>query len=182
MNSFLATWIESGWSSGAKDIIIYSLVTILFVVGFIGTFLPVLPGNILILIGALLYYFTSGMESSGLAWQGLVLIGVVTVISLILDSLSGVLGAKYFGSSRWGILGAILGTIIGLFFGLPGLIIGPITGVFLFEILIARQEPKKAGKSTVGTVVGGIVAIIVRVIAALLIEPVPRLWPDTRLT
>lgn len=168
MNSFLATWIDSGWSGGVKSSIIFSIVTILFVVGFVGTFLPVLPGNILILFGSLLYYFTMGMETSGLAWQGLLLIGIITAISLVLDSLSGVLGAKWFGSSRWGILGAIIGTIIGLFFGLLGLIIGPIAGVFLFEILIARQEPKKAGKSTVGTVVGGIVAIIIRVIAALL--------------
>ncbi|HRQ88168.1 MAG TPA: DUF456 domain-containing protein, partial [Bacteroidia bacterium] len=114
-----------------------------------------------------LFYFTMGMEASGLAWQGLVFIGLLFAASIALDWLSGAMGAKWFGSSKWGIAGAILGGIVGLFFGLPGLIVGPIAGVFLFEILFAKKEIKQAGQSTVGTVVGGLAGILGRVLIAL---------------
>ncbi len=62
---------------------------------------------------------------------------------------------------------SILGGIVGLFFGLPGLIVGPIAGVFIFEIFVAKKEVKEAGHSTVGTVVGGIAGILGRVLLAL---------------
>ncbi len=144
----------------------WTVIIALLVVGFLGTFLPILPGTTLIYLGALLHYFLMGMESSGLAWQGLVFMGVLYVLSLILDWVSGALGAKWFGSSKWGIIGAIVGGIVGIFFSLPGLIIGPIVGVFLFEVLFAKKEVKEASNSTIGTVVGGIAGIIVRVVLA----------------
>lgn len=145
----------------------WAIIISLLVVGFLGTFLPVLPGTTLIFAGAVIHYFSMGMEASGLAWQGLVFIGVLYVTSLILDGISGAIGAKWFGSSKWGVIGAIAGGIIGLFFSLPGLIIGPIVGVFLFEVLFAKKEVKDASNSTIGTVVGGLAGIVARVLLAL---------------
>ncbi len=167
MTPLLAAW--SDWFSGEAvyDTLMWTVTILLIVIGFLGTFLPVLPGTTLILVGTFLFYFTMGMESSGLAWQGLVFIGVLYALSIALDWLSGALGAKWFGSSKWGILGAILGGIVGLFFGLPGLIVGPIAGVFLFEVFVAKKEVKEAGQSTVGTVVGGLAGILGRVLFAL---------------
>tara|TARA_R110002096_G_scaffold157669_5_gene322810 strand:+ start:531 stop:1073 length:543 start_codon:yes stop_codon:yes gene_type:complete len=144
----------------------WMLVITLIVGGFLGTFLPIIPGTTLIFAGAVFHYFLKGMEASGLAWQGLVFMGLLYVLSLILDWISGALGAKWFGSSKWGIVGAIVGGIIGIFFSLPGLIIGPIAGVFIFEIFVAKKEMKDASNSTIGTVVGGIAGIIARVVLA----------------
>ncbi len=145
----------------------WAAVIILIVVGFIGTFVPVLPGTTLIFAGALLFYFTMGMEASGLAWQGLVFMGLLYILSIVLDWISGALGAKWFGSSKWGVIGAITGGLVGMFFGLPGLIAGPILGVFLFELFFAKKEVKDAGNSTIGTVVGGLAGILARVLLAL---------------
>jgi uncharacterized protein YqgC (DUF456 family) len=167
MTPILAAWFDFFTSDGFKETMIWAAVWMLLLVGFLGTFLPFLPGTTLILAGSLLYYFTMGMEASGLAWQGLVFIGILYGLSVALDWLSGALGAKWFGSSRWGIYGAIIGGIVGLFFGLPGLIVGPIAGVFLFEVFVAKKEVKDAGQSTVGSVVGGIAGIIGRVALAL---------------
>lgn len=167
MNPILAAFSDFFSGEALYNTLIGSTVALLIVIGFLGTFLPVLPGTTLILAGSFLFYFTMGMESSGLAWQGLVFIGILYLLSIALDWTSGALGAKWFGSSKWGILGAILGGILGLFFGLPGLIIGPIAGVFLFEMLFAKKELKEAGNSTVGTVVGGIAGILGRVTLAL---------------
>jgi uncharacterized protein YqgC (DUF456 family) len=157
----------TGSGEALYDFSIWTTVVLLLVIGFLGTFLPVLPGTTLILGGAYLFYFAMGWESSGLAWQGLAFIGVLYLLSILLDWVSGALGAKWFGSSKWGIIGAIAGGIIGLFFGIPGLIIGPIAGVFLFEIFFAKKEVKDASSSTVGTVVGGLAGILGRVILAL---------------
>lgn len=166
MTPILAAWYDFLSSEGLKDSLIWSAVVMLLVVGFLGTFLPVLPGTTLIIAASFLYYFTMGMESSGLAWQGLVFIGILYALSIALDWVSGALGAKWFGSSKWGVVGAILGGIVGLFFGIPGLIVGPIAGVFIFEIFVAKKEMKEAGHSTVGTVVGGLAGILGRVALA----------------
>ncbi len=169
MTPFLAAFLDFLAGSGETlyEISIWTTVVLLLVIGFLGTFLPILPGTTLILVGAFLFYFAMGRESSGLAWQGLVFIGVLYALSLLLDWLSGALGAKWFGSSKWGIIGAILGGIVGIFFGIPGLILGPVVGVFLFEIFFAKKEVKDASSSTVGTVVGGLAGIVARVFLAL---------------
>jgi len=167
MTPYLAAWSDYFSGEALYDTLIWSSVALLIVVGFLGTFLPVLPGTTLILAGSLLFYFSMGRESSGLAWQGLVFIGLLYALSIALDWVSGALGAKWFGSSKWGIIGAILGGIVGLFFGIPGLIVGPIAGVFIFEIFVAKKEVKQAGNSTIGTVVGGIAGILGRVALAL---------------
>ena len=167
MTPLLAAWSDYFSGEALYDTLIWSSVALLLVVGFLGTFLPVLPGTTLILAGSFLFYFTMGRESSGLAWQGLVFIGLLYALSIALDWVSGALGAKWFGSSKWGIVGAILGGIVGLFFGIPGLIVGPIAGVFIFEIFVAKKEVKEASNSTFGTVVGGIAGIFGRVALAL---------------
>ncbi len=154
-------------SDGAMTTFKWTIIIALLVIGFFGTFLPILPGTTLIFAGCVLHYFTMGMEASGLAWQGLVFITVLYVLSLILDWFSGAIGAKWFGSSKWGIIGAIVGAIVGIFFSLPGLIIGPIVGVFVFELAFAKKQVRDASNSTIGTVVGGIAGLIGKVILAL---------------
>jgi len=138
----------------------WSIVVGLIVLGFLGTFLPFLPGTTFIFAGQLVHYFSMGMEDSRLTWQGLAIIAVIYAGSLLLDWFSGAMGARWFGSSKWGVIGALLGGVVGIFFSLPGLIIGPIVGVFLFETLFAKKQIKEASNSTVGTVVGGIAGLI----------------------
>lgn len=160
-----AVLVSFAFPSGAAlyEILVWVLVWLLLVAGLLGTFLPLLPGTALIFAGALLFYFTMGMEASGLAWQGLVFMGLLLGLSVLLDWVSGVLGAKWFGSSRWGLFGALLGAIVGLFFGLPGILVGPIVGVFAFELFVARKRLGEAGHSTLGTIVGGLAGVVGRI-------------------
>lgn len=162
----LAGFFDFFTSETTLSVISWIAVIICIVTGFVGTFVPILPGTTLIYIGVLIHYFTKGMESSRLTWESLVIIGILYILSMVLDWFSGAIGAKWFGSSKWGIAGAIVGGIVGLFFSLPGLIIGPIVGVFLFEILFAKKQMKEASNSTIGTVVGGVAGLIGRVILA----------------
>lgn len=144
------------------------LVGALILVGFFGTFLPVLPGTTLIFVGMLAHYFLFGMQAeSGLTWQSLVVIGLLWVVSMGIDWVSGAMGAKYFGSSKYGIWGALIGGVVGLFFSLPGLILGPIIGVFVAEIYFAKKEWKPAANSTVGTVIGGLAGMVAKMLVAM---------------
>ena len=154
------------WSA-VTDVLLWTSIVLLLAIGLLGTFLPVVPGTTLIWAGMLVHYFSFGMEDSKLSWQSIVVITLLYIISIIVDWFSGAIGAKWFGSSKWGIGGAIFGGIVGLFFGLPGLVIGPVLGVFLFEMLFAKKEVKDASNSTVGTVVGGVAGLVARVLIAL---------------
>jgi len=171
--STLATikeWFD--WFPGGEtlDVLQWILVVGLIAVGFVGTFLPVLPGTTLIYAGMLAHYFLMGMQAgSGLTWQSLVAIGILWAISIAVDFFSGAMGAKWFGSSKWGIWGALIGGVVGMiFFSLPGLILGPILGVFVAEMWFAKKKWKPAANSTVGTVVGGIAGIVGKAVLAVM--------------
>jgi len=163
----IAGWFDWATSENFLNGLAWALVIGLILSGFFGTFIPVIPGTTLVFAGVLVHYFAMGMEESGLTWPSLIVVGVLYILSIVLDWLGGALGAKWFGSSKWGIVGAITGAIIGLFFGIIGLIVGPLLGVFIFEMFVAKKKVKEAGNSTLGTVVGGIAGIAARVILAL---------------
>lgn len=153
------TWLVLKWL----------LIGTFILVGFFGTFLPILPGTSLIYAGMLAHYFLLGMqEGSRLTWQSLVVIGLLWIASMVVDWISGAMGAKYFGSSKYGIWGALIGGVLGaIIFNLPGLILGPVVGVFVAEVWFAKKEWKPAANSTVGTVVGGLVGMIAKMLIAL---------------
>ena len=90
---------------------------------------------------------------------------MLTIISHVLDITSGSLGAKKFGATRWGALGGLIGTIVGMFFFPWGLLLGPVLGVLSGE-LIAGQKLVLAGKSTWGTVLGTTAGIVANAIIA----------------
>lgn len=153
---------------GIKNWLIWASIILLLIAGFAGTLLPFLPGTTLILAGCCLHFFALGKTESGVSWVSLVVITILYVASIIVDNFSGAIGAKWFGSSKWGIWGAILGGVVGMFFSLPGIIIGPIAGVFLFEMFFAKKKVKEAGNSTVGTVVGGGAGVIAKMVIGIL--------------
>ncbi|MCU0776408.1 MAG: DUF456 domain-containing protein [Akkermansiaceae bacterium] len=130
------------------------LITIsLLVVGAAGCFLPVLPGHLLLFIAAVAHRLMLGADS-GLQWWSFVILALLMAASQALEMLSGAAGAKWFGGSRWGALGALAGGIAGMFFMPFGLLLGPLLGAVAGELVIAKQQPRPAVVSGVGSVVG----------------------------
>ena len=85
------------------------LVTVcLLVAGMIGCVLPVLPGHLIILIGVIAYRLMLGAES-GLHWWSFAILVVLMAISQTFEMLSGAAGSKWFGGTRWGAIGAVVG-------------------------------------------------------------------------
>ena len=141
------------------------LTVLLMLIGLAGTVLPLIPGTVLILAGAVLHRIALGAEHS-VGWGTLAGLTFLMLVSQALELLSGSLGAKYFGATRWGAIGGILGGIVGLFFGLAGLIAGPLLGVLIGELL-GGQEILPATRSTWGTLLGSTAGMIGKVLIAL---------------
>jgi hypothetical protein len=148
----------------------WALTITLLVVGVIGSILPVLPGPFLIFLAGLLHTWLR--PESAMSVTGLVILGLLLAVTYALDFASGALGAKWFGASRWGIAGVVIGGLAGLFFSLPGLILGPVIGGLVFEVLFAKKEMRPAIKSTWGTIVGTGVGLVLRLTLSLVMVAV----------
>ncbi len=138
----------------ALTILLYVVGVALVVAGLIGLVLPVLPGAPLIFLGIFAVAWADDFSRIGV--EGLLVTGALALMIFIIDYLAGVIGARRFGASYWGLLGAFVGFLGGLPFGLPGLILGPIVGAVLLEY---SKDPdfRRAGKVGLGTLVGFVV-------------------------
>ena len=103
-------------------------------------------------MGIFIYAVCDGFES--ISWLLLLIFAVLTIISLALDYLGGVIGAKKFGATKWGLIGSVIGGIAGFFTGgIVGLIFGPFFGAVLLELIFGK-DLRGAFKSGAGTLVG----------------------------
>ena len=131
----------------------YLLAIVLVVVGIAGTILPALPGLPLVFAGMLLAAWAGDFQQVGVPM--LVVLGLLTVFSLAVDFWATALGAKRVGASRLAIIGAMVGTLAGLFFGPVGLLLGPFAGAIAGELIHRRSLQKhdlgQAAKIGVGT-------------------------------
>jgi uncharacterized protein len=131
----------------------------LIIVGVIGTFVPVLPGVLLVFGGMLLGAWIDDFHRVG--WITLVILGVLTLLVFVVDVVAGLLGAKRVGASKLAIAGAAIGTIVGLFFGLVGILIAPFIGAVAGEV-IARGQLAPAARVGFATWMGLLVGALAK--------------------
>lgn len=141
-------------------IFLIALGVLLVIIGIAGVILPVLPSTPLVFAGLWLVAWADGYAHVGAAvlW---VLLSIV-VLSLVIDFVAAALGAKRSGASRFGLIGATVGSVFGLFGGVPGLVLGPFLGAFAGE-LWARRELERAGHVALSTWLGMVVGAMVKV-------------------
>lgn len=135
----------------------YGLITllsiILLILGMVGTILPVLPGLLLSLCGVLIYKF--GTESD-LSMVYVWIFSILTLASMVLNYVIPAKTNRKYGGTRWGSIGSVVGTLLGMFF-IPvpfGFLIGMFLGVFVGELLHDASDKKKAFNSVKGAFVG----------------------------
>lgn len=145
------------------DLFWWFLTFALMFTGLVGTVVPLIPGAILILLGAVVNHFALG----AVGWGTLVVLTLLAILAQVLDFVSGAAGAKWFGATRWGAVGGILGAIVGLFFGLPGLFIGPLLGAVAGELL-GGKGLLPAGRSGWGTFLGTTAGLVGKLAIAFL--------------
>ena len=131
------------------------LAIVMVCVGVAGSVLPALPGVPLVFAGLLLAAWAGGFQQVG--WVTLVLLGLLTLVSFVIDVAATAAGARRVGATRLAVIGAALGTLGGLFLGLPGLVLGPFVGAVAGELLSHGQvqQATRAGLATwVGLIFG----------------------------
>jgi uncharacterized protein YqgC (DUF456 family) len=105
--------------------------------------------------------------------------GLLTLVAWGADYASAMLGAKKAGASRLAVIGAAVGTVLGLFTGFVGLLFMPLVGAAIGEYVSDRDAVRAAhvGVATwVGLLLGTVAKVVVTFmmaglfVAALLID------------
>ncbi|QDQ26205.1 DUF456 domain-containing protein [Chitinimonas arctica] len=143
----------------------WALAILLMLAGFAGNLLPLLPAVPLLLAGCLLGAWLDDFERVGWAW--LAALGLIGVLMMLVDLVAGAWGAGKVGASRQAVLGATLGTLVGILFGIPGLIFGPFVGAVLGELTV-RNDALHAGKVGLGTWLGILLGTVFKLSLSLL--------------
>ncbi len=136
---------------GLETQIIYIIAGILIIVGLVGTVLPALPGLPLMFCGMLLGAWAGDFKEISV-WT-IVLLAILMLVSVAVDFLATLLGAKKFGASKKAMLGAAIGTLAVFVFSIPGLILGPFVGAIIGEMMDGK-EWRAATKTGFGTWLG----------------------------
>lgn len=135
------------------------IAAVLVLLGIAGVALPALPGVPLVFAGLLLSAWADGFERVG--WVALVLLGGLTVVSLLVDFVSSALGAKGLGASKLAMAGALLGSLLGLLFLPWGVLVGPFAGALIGEYLHSRRLGL-ATKVGLATFLGLVIAVALK--------------------
>lgn len=144
---------------GIISIIIYILLGIIALAGLVLTVIN-LPG-IWLIFGATL---VAGImdKFQNITPVILLIFFILCVASTFADNIAAALGAKKFGGTGWGMAGAIIGGIVGLFLGAWGVVLGPLVGAVLFEMLFAKKDMATSLKAGWGTFIGILVSMVLK--------------------
>lgn len=160
---------------------------ILFVLGWIVGILVIpfgIPGTFLIVIDAFIFALVSGFQSITWGFLG-VLLGLSILVELV-EFFLGAAAARKYGSSKWGMWGAIIGGFIGALWATPfspilgtifGAFIGAFIGAFVFEFIRFSDSARalRAGWGAfLGAFTGRLLKLLVAIIMVVLIAF--RVW------
>ena len=141
------------------DILLIIISVLLIIIGILGSIVPILPGPPIAFCGLLLVQFSSKHPFS---IEFLIIFGVLAVLSAIIDNVLPIYATKKFNGSKKGIWGSAIGLVVGLFFFPPfGIIIGPMAGAFIGEI-IDGKSPNNSVKPAFGSFIGFLSSIFLR--------------------
>lgn len=146
-----------------STVLLWVLAGVLMLVGLAGTLLPMLPGIPLMMIGMIIAAWAGDFTRIG--WVTLVILGVLMILSFVVELAAAALGVKRAGASRQAVTGAALGTLVGVFFGLAGMLVGPFVGAVAGE-LAARRDAGGALRAGVGAWLGFVVGTVARLVVA----------------
>ena len=130
------------------------ILIVLLSIGLLGSLIPNMPGSTLIFLGVLIYGWLDKFQHFS-PWIILVLLFMTAGGALGQYLITG-LGAKKFGASRYGIIGAIIGFFVGLFF-IPivgGFLIGTFSGAVIAEAIFTLKNQREILKAGFGALLG----------------------------
>jgi uncharacterized protein YqgC (DUF456 family) len=94
------------------------------------------------------------------------LLGLLAAFSMLMDFLATTYGAKKLGATWRGMVGAGVGAVLGILWPPLGLLLFPLVGAMLAEMLGGR-EWREAGKAGIGAAVGVVAGTLGKVACCL---------------
>lgn len=137
------------------------LAGVLLVVGFIGTFVPMIPGVPLAWVGLLLSYFS---EYNQITILCLIITAVIAVIISILDNIFPVFMTKKTGGSKYAVIGSTVGLIAGFFIAPISIMVGAFLGAFIGELIHSDGNVGNSIKAAFGAFLGFILSTGIKMI------------------
>ena len=168
-----------------SETLVWCVTLLLFGMGLIGTLIPMLPGIIIIAAGCV---WQGVMGKENLAWWEWTVLALLVAGGMVIDKLSGGMGAKKFGSTAAGIWGAMIGAVAGslLFSPIVGLLFMPFLGALLAELIFARKDIMDAFRAGSGAALGMLAGLLLEFTCGLLIMLQPAMrkehFPMERMT
>lgn len=131
----------------------FPLAYVLIIVGFIGTFLPMVPGTILIWLGIVLWAWADAFRHIG--WLTLAALTLLLIIGWAADLGLGTVLSRKSGASWKAIIASMVGGLLGAIFlselpiigTIAGALIGALVGMLAVEFLVKRDFRKALGAS-----------------------------------
>ncbi|MBN8577413.1 MAG: DUF456 domain-containing protein [Cyclobacteriaceae bacterium] len=146
------------------DVLWFSIGGLLILIGIAGCFLPVLPGPPLAFVGL---WIQQLKEPNPFTAKFLWLWLGITVVVTALDYWAPVYATKKFGGSKAGVWGCMLGLIAGFWMGPLGILIGPLAGAFIGE-LMNNQDSSKALRAAFGSFIGFAASTLLKLITCVI--------------
>ena len=136
-----------------------NIILLLFIfIGLFGTLLPNLPGTGIILAGAILHALLT--DFTPLTWQHLLTLTAICLGGYIGQYLITAATSRKMGASKYGIIGACLGMLVGFITPLPGgIFAGAFVGAVSFEIFFALKDLQEALKAGTGALLGTLLSL-----------------------
>ena len=150
--------------TGNEAILLWMLAATLVVVGIAGTILPALPGVPFVFLGLLVAAWIGDFQRIG--WPTLTILALLTALAIAAEFVASLLGAKRAGASKLALVGAAIGSIVGLFFGLIGILVFPFIGA-VFGELLARERLGQAAKVGFATWLGMLLGVLAKLSLAI---------------
>jgi len=134
------------------------------VIGFLGSFFPVIPGLPFSWIGLVCLYLIKGIPTN---YPLIITTLVIVIIISVLDYVIPAKGTKKFGGSKYGIWGTNIGLVVGIFIPIPlAFVFGPFLGAFVGEIIYDSSDINRALKAAFGSFVGFLLGTFIKMTAA----------------
>ena len=157
------------------DLLLIIISAVLIILGIIGSFMPILPGPLTSWFGLFILNLISSVEIDSAL---LIITFIIAITIFILDSLIPIYGSKYFGATKYGIIGASIGLVIGIIIPIPfGILIGPILGALIGELLF-NNDLRKSIKSSIGVLIGFVASSFIKFVTSIvyLMIYIIQLW------
>lgn len=150
------------------ELVLWVIISLLFVLSIAGIFLPVLPDTVLLWAGFLLYHFfvaDPGMGLPAAFWWGM---AILSVLLYAADVLTNLFFVKKYGGSRLSALAAVIGVLLGVFLFPPlGMIVLPFVFVVGVELFVQKRSLEEAARVGVGSLVAFLGSAVVKVLVQL---------------